>query len=338
MPGGLAAYGYAPVDNSRTAARITCGRSSHLLEFVPFQAVAPEGDAENPYKLVGDFREAYVEDFDEYAARVRIVIPKEDTAFVSAANYAPAFPSPADTALPSPDASLLPPPSPAAAALPSPDASLLPILRSVPRACPLTALETQLDGSASQAFDAGRAVAVMELDYATCGQIRVSTEAIGRRMGVPDGATTTADRKRAVESYADRARSLGLVPPRYRAVERGKVSDLWDLLIEGRPASVIIDYGQVGDQRGDSSYDGFHVVWLRWARERDDGTKEVCVYDPLADGRSAEVPDGPQWWPWQVVESAVSAVSGPGLWDGGRVEAPASGAGAPDSRQETCGS
>ena len=136
--------------------------------------------------------------------------------------------------------------------------------------CADTALQTQFDGSPSAGTNGGRAVAVMEVDYASCGRIRPTMQEIGRRMGNEDGPTTTGIEGRAVESYVQEAEAQGLAPLRYDVFQNEPVGTLLGLLLGGTPAGVNIDYGTLSDEApelsSDRRYRGANVVWLRDVR------------------------------------------------------------------------
>ena len=123
------------------------------------------------------------------------------------------------------------------------------------------------------------------------------------------------------------AEAQGLAPLRYDVFQNEPVGTLLGLLLGGTPAGVNIDYGTLSDEApelsSDRRYRGANVVWLRDVRCGEGGIQETLVFDPLADGRRANVPKGPQWWPWSVVEAAVViAAQEDGAWIGGAVGPP----------------
>jgi len=196
-------------------------------------------------------------------------------------------------------------------------------------------LERQLDRSKNEGYDCGRAVAVMEVDYASSGRIRPTTEQIGWRMKRRSGPSNDGDRERALESYDKEARRRGLRRLKVRRYSTSQpLSKLWKLLRLGRPVGVAIDYGEVADYKcpdyedrhfwssrddGSGGFRGYHAVWLRRARVRA-GRREIQVFDPLADGRplggGRKAVRGPQWWPWGLVKDALEGVWGSGSWRG----------------------
>jgi len=196
-------------------------------------------------------------------------------------------------------------------------------------------LERQLDDSKNKGYDCGRAVAVMEVDYASSGRIRPTTEQIGWRMKRRTGPSNDGDREQALESYDKEARRRGLRGLKVRRYAHSQpLPELWKWLQLGRPVGVAIDYGEVADYKnpdyedkhfwsskddGNGGFRGYHAVWLRRARVRD-GKREVQVFDPLADGRSLgggrKAVRGPRWWPWELVRDALEGVWGRGNWRG----------------------
>lgn len=84
----------------------------------------------------------------------------------------------------------------------------------------------------------------------------------------------------------------------------------WDtfrsLIVSGRGAVVCIKYSVIAPTRFDASpgFTGTHAVYVN-ERRRSDGA--YLVYDPLADGRRAGIPKGPQWWPGSLLKRACGA-------------------------------
>lgn len=81
------------------------------------------------------------------------------------------------------------------------------------------------------------------------------------------------------------------------------------LIISGRGAVVPIWYAVIAPTRFDAS-PGFtrgHGVYVN-ERRASDGA--YLVYDPLADHRRAGIPQGPQWWPGDLLRRAAEAYPG----------------------------
>lgn len=81
------------------------------------------------------------------------------------------------------------------------------------------------------------------------------------------------------------------------------------LIISGRGAVVPIWYGVIAPTRYDASpgFTGGHAVYVN-ERRASDGA--YLVYDPLADHRRAGIPQGPQWWPGDLLRRAAEAYPG----------------------------
>lgn len=85
------------------------------------------------------------------------------------------------------------------------------------------------------------------------------------------------------------------------------------LLRDHRGVSVSITYGVIQDMYG-GRYAAFanfrrrHRVFINQRRYNDNKDRyEFLVYDPGADGRRSWVPNGPQWWPADMVKKAMTA-------------------------------
>jgi hypothetical protein len=81
------------------------------------------------------------------------------------------------------------------------------------------------------------------------------------------------------------------------------------LIISGRGAVVQIWYGVIAPTRFDASpgFTGAHAIYVNERRSSDGA---YLVYDPLADGRRAGIPKGPQWWPATLLQKAAYAMPG----------------------------
>lgn len=92
----------------------------------------------------------------------------------------------------------------------------------------------------------------------------------------------------------------------------------WDtfrsMIISGRGAVVNIRYSVIAPTRFDASpgFTGGHAVYVN-ERRASDGA--FLVSDPLADGRRAGIPEGPQWWSAALLKAACGAWTGSGLVD-----------------------
>jgi len=81
------------------------------------------------------------------------------------------------------------------------------------------------------------------------------------------------------------------------------------LIISGRGAVVSIRYSVIAPTKYDASpgFTGNHAIYVN-ERRASDGA--YLVYDPLADGRRAGIPKGPQWWPASLLKAAAYAYPG----------------------------
>jgi len=86
-------------------------------------------------------------------------------------------------------------------------------------------------------------------------------------------------------------------------------SSFQSLIISGRGAIVQISYRVIAPTKFDASpgFYGNHGVYVN-ERRASDGA--YLVYDPLADGRRAGIPKGPQWWPASLLKAAAYAMPG----------------------------
>lgn len=185
-------------------------------------------------------------------------------------------------------------------------------------------LERQLDGSANQSFDCGRATAAMLVDFSTKGKIRPSTEDIGIRMQRPVGPSNSGNQKVAVESYDSEATRRGLKPLKYARKVAAPAEDMDRLLDAGAMLSVDTDYSvfqtfDEGRYASSMSFRGLHSVGIRGRRKDKRGRWLTQLFDPLADGRYPGCWNGPRWVPLTLLKRASAKVWGRGKWGGGAV-------------------
>jgi len=81
------------------------------------------------------------------------------------------------------------------------------------------------------------------------------------------------------------------------------------MIISGRGAVVSIWYGVIAPTKYDAS-PGFTQGHAIYVNERRSSDGAYLVYDPLADGRRAGIPKGPQWWPASLLQRAAEAYPG----------------------------
>jgi len=86
-------------------------------------------------------------------------------------------------------------------------------------------------------------------------------------------------------------------------------STFQSLIISGRGAVVSIQYVIIAPTKFDASpgFTGGHAIYVN-ERRASDGA--YLVYDPLADGRRAGIPKGPQWWPASLLRKAAETYPG----------------------------
>lgn len=175
-------------------------------------------------------------------------------------------------------------------------------------------LECQLDGSTTAGEDCGVSTVSTAVDWSTRGDKHPSTEKVRKNMGVPSGPTNTADQKKACDAFQ--------VP--YERLVSAPVGRLKDAILENKFVSVSMDYGRVSNNHpelsGDKDFHGSHTIGVLGHRHREDGSLEVGVWDPLYDGRRSDIPDGAQWWPWELLANTCEDFTGTqGTFTGGIV-------------------
>ena len=81
------------------------------------------------------------------------------------------------------------------------------------------------------------------------------------------------------------------------------------MIIAGRGAVVPIQYSVIAPTKYDASpgFTGGHGIFVNERRSTDGA---YLVYDPLADHRRAGIPQGPQWWPGDLLRRAAEAYPG----------------------------
>ena len=80
-------------------------------------------------------------------------------------------------------------------------------------------------------------------------------------------------------------------------------------IIAGRGAVVQMSYRVIAPTKYDGSpgFYGNHAIYVNEYRASDN---KFLVYDPLADGRRAGIPKGPQWWPATLLRDSAYAMPG----------------------------
>jgi hypothetical protein len=161
------------------------------------------------------------------------------------------------------------------------------------------------------------------VDFATKGGAVPTMASLRSRMGVPSGATNTANQKQGAESYDTPKETGKRKPVSFQRKVAAPWADFVGPLQNGDKAVVIsLSYRIVNEKRpslsGDPRFMGNHSVMFLGSRETSNGI-EVKSWDSLYDGRRTGIPKGPQWWPLWLVRDAAAAFAGAGKVTGGIV-------------------
>jgi hypothetical protein len=123
-----------------------------------------------------------------------------------------------------------------------------------------------------------------------------------------------------------------------------KVNASWDVAVDalrhGKGLHLCISYGVLNDlqsaRSGDKVFRGGHSIWVQEIRHNPQGRRVALSYDPLYDGRRANIPDEPQWIRIETLRKACAVFAGHGyrFW-GGIVPAGQTGGGNPPDDDET---
>lgn len=150
--------------------------------------------------------------------------------------------------------------------------------------------------------DCGPRSGQMGIDGQTNRIVRITD--LRKRMGTPGPQVTNVfDMKRGVESYRLRGRE----PMSY--VVRTLMSEVRGAVAAGRAVQICLDYGKFNDlpgRTGDPNFRLGHSVLVRGQRRRN-GVVQWKLYDPLDDGRRAEIPRGPRWVSRRKITRAAEA-------------------------------
>lgn len=167
----------------------------------------------------------------------------------------------------------------------------------------------------------------MAIMFATCGQVNPSPDKIRKQAGLDkpdpppdDYSTTMSEYVKAVNAFDDEARDRGYDGIGAGVHERARWDDLEPVLKDERKwVTMFVDYGVLNEREpaksGDKGFDGAHAIGVFGytpQSETSDGTVKYRVFDPLCDGRRAEVPKGPTFWKASTLKDAADAYAGGG--------------------------
>jgi hypothetical protein len=180
--------------------------------------------------------------------------------------------------------------------------------------------------------DCAIACAAMAIRFATCEKVNPNIDKVREQSGLDepnpppdDYSTTMSEYAKAVNAFDGRAKEAGFSDGIGASVkERGP----WDsgdsglaptIRAEEKWVTVFVDYGVLNDREpsksGDKGFRGSHAVSVFGYTPKDetsDGTAKCKVFDPLCDGRRAEIPKGPTWWKMSTMQAAADAYAGGG--------------------------
>lgn len=180
-----------------------------------------------------------------------------------------------------------------------------------PRVCP------QLrPGIPTAGEDCGVRTTQRAIRWASCGKVFVKVATIRQRMGKPSGPTNPPDWLAAL-THPDTLREFakaGLQPPdaRLRGVSKrgyiigSPVQTAIDALNAGELVCVAESYAPWTHSQwsGSDTFTGNHAVSY-FGLSGDVPGRETTRYDSLADGRRAEIVQGPSVVPWHIVVDAM---------------------------------
>lgn len=169
----------------------------------------------------------------------------------------------------------------------------------------------QLDGSKCEGTNCGCASAAMAAQRHQEGHDPVNHH------GWPPRAPEVRNRIIAVYGGGCTGTSLpeqdGAVTHLYEANLSVRYNVPWSsfksLIISGRGAIVCMRYSVISPTKYDAcpGFTGNHAIFVNERRSSDG---RFLVYDPLADHRRAGIPQGPQWWPADLLRRSMEAYPG----------------------------
>jgi hypothetical protein len=135
--------------------------------------------------------------------------------------------------------------------------------------------------------------AAILIDFATCGHRRTTGAAVRDLTDDFDGGMWLGDVAKAVRRgfRVDMDLNTGRFERVLRALEAGRGVSLCG-------SSIVTLHTKF---QASETFDGNHQVALTDIRKLPDGTREILVFDPLADGRRAAIARAPMWMPVDLV-------------------------------------
>lgn len=180
------------------------------------------------------------------------------------------------------------------------------------------ALQKQGDGSKKQWENCAAASAAM-------AALRARKN-VNPKLGFPWLTTTLPTMSSAIRKWCDNHFDTTVVDGLYQSWVNKAVKRMYGVtmgyafgidwrtavafLKDHRGITVTIQYSEVLGTRyaSSSTFRGRHRVYVNHRRRnKRTGKFQFLVYDPLADGRRAWVPKGPQWWPAGLLRRATEA-------------------------------
>lgn len=161
---------------------------------------------------------------------------------------------------------------------------------------------TQLDGSRCANANCGCVGGAIAAARDWLGAKTGSAPAIRNEIGLFCPGTTNAQNDVAIKALYDTS---------MRRVYGISFDTFVDGIVAGSGVKFIIKYSAVKGTPydGNPNFYGNHEIYaneLRWNATLE--REELLVYDPLANGRFAGCPKGPQWWPLSLVQKGVDAL------------------------------
>lgn len=176
----------------------------------------------------------------------------------------------------------------------------------------MSILVPQLGRGSDYPGNCGPASVAEALRWATDHDVAPLPDEVRRAMRDLVGGTTMDEHPRGFDAFIHEAETKGwtLLPMIYRGT--APFADVVRALRAGRAVTIAIDYGRLPQRFRCADFDGLHSIFVSQIRTMGK-VREVKVWDPLADGRRAGIPRGPQWYPLPVLADAAAGAARPKL-------------------------